>query len=412
MSALSNSRVLIAGGGIGGAAAALAMARKGASVTLFERAAEFGEVGAGLQFGPHGARMLDSWGLLDTALERGVLPGNIVFRDAVTAEELTRVDLGKEFQARYGGPYFVIHRSDLHSLLIEAARDAGAELLTGQTVDDVVTEGDRAVLTTADGKAHDADAVLAMDGLKSRLRAKLSNDPPVASGYVAYRGAFARAEVPEAADITDVVGYIGPRCHFIQYPLRGGSMLNQVAVFESPSYRDALARGEKDYEGWGGPEELAHAYDHCHPTVQSATEHLWKDRWWPMYDREPIENWVDGRMILLGDAAHPPLQYLASGAVMAIEDAKCIADYAEEELSIGGVDAWDRALAAVNAERAPRCNRILTTGRMWGELWHLDGTARIARNELFRTRDTSSYKYTDWLWAYSSDRTAALAKAV
>ncbi|MGW5524064.1 FAD-dependent monooxygenase [Gordonia sp. NPDC003950] len=402
---LSTSRVLIAGGGIGGAAAALAMARKGASVTLFERAAEFGEVGAGLQIGPHGARMLDSWGLLDTALQRGVLPGNIVFRDAVTSEELTRIDLGTEFRNRYCGPYFVIHRSDLHSLIIDAARAAGAELLTGQTVADVVTEGDRAVLSTADGQAHEADVVLAMDGLKSRLRRKLSDDEPVASGYVAYRGTFPRDEVSAGADITDVVGYIGPRCHFIQYPLRGGSMLNQVAVFQSPKY---LA-GEQD---WGGPEELAHAYDHCHETLRSATDHLWRDRWWPMYDREPIENWVDGRMILLGDAAHPPLQYLASGAVMAIEDAKCIADYAEEELALGGSDAWDRTLAAVNAERAPRCNRILTTGRMRGELWHLDGVGRIARNELFRTRDTSSYKYTDWLWAYSSDRTPAGALTV
>ncbi len=403
MSSLSQSRVLIAGGGIGGAAAALALARKGASVTLFERSAEFGEVGAGLQIGPHGSRMLESWGLLDTALARGVLPGNLVFRDAITTEELTRLDLGADFQARYGGPYFVIHRSDLHSILIDAARDAGAELLTGQTVDDVVTEGHRAVLTTADGRIHKADVVLAMDGLKSRLRAKISDDQPVSSGYVAYRGTFPMDEVPTGLEaLTDVVGYIGPGCHFIQYPLRGGTMLNQVAVFESPGFKAGKSE-------WGGPDELEHAYDHCHPSVQSATDHLWCDRWWPMYDRAPIDNWVDGRMILLGDAAHPPLQYLASGAVMAIEDAKCIADYADEELAIGGADAWDRTLAAVNAERAPRCNRILTTGRMWGELWHLDGTARIARNELFRTRDTSSYRYTDWLWAYSSDRAPAVA---
>lgn len=402
--ALSNSRILVAGGGIGGAAAALALARKGASVTLYERASEFGEVGAGLQIGPHGARILASWGILDDALARGVVPGNLVFRDAITTEELTRVDLGRDFQARYGGPYFVIHRSDLHALLIEAARAAGAELLTGQTVEDVISTGDGAELITADGMVHACDVVLAMDGIKSRLRTKLSDDEPVASGYVAYRGTFPISEVPDAAAITDVVGYIGPRCHFIQYPLRGGAMLNQVAVFESPGY---LA----GHENWGGPEELAHAYDHCHATVRTATDHLWRDRWWPMYDRNPIDNWVDGRMILLGDAAHPPLQYLASGAVMAIEDAKCIADYAEAELAVGGRDAWDRTLAAVNAERAPRCNRILTTGRMWGELWHLDGAGRIVRNELFKTRDTSSYKYTDWLWGYSSERAPVAALA-
>jgi 3-hydroxybenzoate 6-monooxygenase len=124
-----------------------------------------------------------------------------------------------------------------------------------------------------------------------------------------------------------------------------------------------------------------------------------------MYDREPIENWVDGRMILLGDAAHPPLQYLASSAVMAIEDAKCLADYAAADYATGGRNAaWPQILMRVNAERAPRSNRILSVCRMWGDLWHLDGTGRIARNELFRTRNTSDYKYTDWLWAYSSDR--------
>ncbi|HEY5852649.1 MAG TPA: FAD-dependent monooxygenase [Aldersonia sp.] len=398
MSTIKNAHVIIAGGGIGGAANALALARKGVRVTLFERATEFGEVGAGLQIGPHGARILQSWGVLDEVLAQGVQPKNIVFRDAVTAEELTRIDLGTEFRARYGGPYFVTHRSDLHATLVAAARTAGAELHTGITVTDVVTDGDKVVVTTDDGRTHEADVALGMDGLKSRLRTKISDDQPVGSGYVAYRGTFPYNEVPLDDDIEDVVGYIGPRCHFIQYPLRGGEMLNQVAVFESPSF----LRGE---ENWGGPEELEQAFSHCHDTVRRGIDHLWKDRWWPMFDREPIDNWVDGRMILLGDAAHPPLQYLASGAVMAIEDAKCLADYAAEDYEVGGGNtAWPQILKAVNEERAPRCNRILTTGRMWGELWHLDGTARLARNELFQTRDKSSYKYTDWLWGYSSDR--------
>jgi salicylate hydroxylase len=398
MSNLQDARIIIAGGGIGGAANALALARRGANVTLFERAAEFGEVGAGLQVGPHGARILDSWGVLDDVLSRAFLPKNIVFRDAITAEVLTKIDLGSEFRARYGGPYFVTHRSDLHATLVDAARAAGAELRTGITVTDVVTDGDKVLVTTDDGHTHEADIALGMDGLKSRLRAKISDDEPVPSGYAAYRGTTPYQDVELDEDIEDVVGYIGPHCHFIQYPLRGGAMLNQVAVFESPGYRQGV-------ENWGGPEELEQAYAHCHENVRRGIDYLWKDRWWPMYDREPIENWVDGRMILLGDAAHPPLQYLASGAVMAIEDAKCLADYAAEDFSAGGGNAaWPQILKEVNTERAPRCNRILTTGRMWGELWHLDGTARIARNELFRTRDTSSFKYTDWLWGYSSDR--------
>lgn len=395
---LHNSHIIIAGGGIGGAATALALARKGARVTLFERAPEFGEVGAGLQIGPHGSRILRSWGLLDEVLAQGVAPKHLVFRDALTAEELTRVDLGAEFQNRYGGQYFVTHRSDLHATLVRAAREAGAELRNGITVTDVVTEADRALVHTADGTVYEADIALAMDGLKSVLRAKISDDRPVSSGYAAYRGTVPYEQAGLEEDIEDVIGYIGPGCHFIQYPLRNGEMLNQVAVFASPGYTRGV-------ENWGGPEELEEAFAHCHPAVRSRTGYLWTDRWWPMYDRDPIENWVDGRMMLLGDAAHPPLQYLASGAVMALEDAKCFADYADSEFAAGWhTDAWPRVLKEVNAERAPRCNRILTTGRMWGELWHLDGTARLVRNELFRTRDTTSHRYTDWLWGYSSDR--------
>lgn len=398
MSTLKGAHVIIAGGGIGGAANALALARKGAQVTLFERSAEFGEVGAGLQVGPHGARILDSFGILEEVLADGFQPKNLVFRDAITAETLTTVNLGEEFRARYGGPYFVTHRSDLHASLINAAKQAGAELHTGTTVTDVITEGNGVVVQTDDGRSHCADVALGMDGLKSRLRKKIADDAPVSSGYAAYRGTTPYEQVDLDEDIEDVIGYIGPDCHFIQYPLRRGELLNQVAVFKSPGYQQGR-------EGWGGPDELEPAYAHCHENVRRGLKYLWTDRWWPMYDREPIDNWVHGRMLLLGDAAHPPLQYLASGAVMAIEDAKCLADYAAGDYADGGRNAaWPQILKAVNAERAPRCNRILTVGRMWGELWHLDGVGRIARNELFRTRDASDYKYTDWLWGYSSDR--------
>ncbi len=329
-------------------------------------------------------------------ISKGVLPKNLVFRDAVTSEILTKVDLGREYQEHYGGVYFVVHRSDLHSVLVEAARKAGADLRVSSTVQDVITEGDTVRVILEDGSEHVGDVALGMDGLHSRLRPKLHDDKPVGSGYVAFRGTFPMNEVPLEEEIEDVVGYIGPRCHFIQYPLRDGEMLNQVAVFQSP----AFLRGE---EKWGSPEELAQAYDHCHDSVKEALKYLWTDRWWPMFDRNPVDNWVDGRMLLLGDAAHPPLQYLASGAVMALEDARCLADYAAEDLR-GDTKNWPKILRDVNAERAPRCNRILTVGRMWGDLWHLDGAGREARNELFRTRDTSSYKYTDWLWDYSSDR--------
>ncbi len=214
MSKLDGTQVIIAGGGIGGAATALALARQGAAVTLFERATEFGEVGAGLQIGPHGARILQSWGLLEQVLADGFQPKNIVFRDAVTAETLTKVDLGAEFRARYGGPYFVTHRSDLHATLVNAAIAAGADLRTGVTVTDVVTDGDGVVVSTDDGHDHVADVALAMDGLKSGLRKKISDDLPVSSGYAAYRGTAPYHTVELDEEIEDVVGYIGPDCHF------------------------------------------------------------------------------------------------------------------------------------------------------------------------------------------------------
>ena len=225
MSNLDGTNVIIAGGGIGGAATALALARKGAAVTLFERASEFGEVGAGVQIGPHGARILQSWGLLEQVLADGFQPKNLVFRDAVTAETLTKVNLGAEFRARYGGPYFVTHRSDLHATLVNAAITAGADLRTRVTVTDVVTEGDGVVVSTNDGQDHVADVALAMDGLKSRLRKRISDDQPVSSGYAAYRGTAPYHLVELDEEIEDVVGYIGPNCHFIQYPLRRGELL-------------------------------------------------------------------------------------------------------------------------------------------------------------------------------------------
>lgn len=397
---LVGTEVVIAGGGIGGAATALALAQKGARVRLFERATELGEVGAGLQVGPHGARILESWGILDEVLAEGFLPNRLVFRDALTAEVLTTVDLGQQYRSRYGGPYFVTHRSDLHATLVRAARAAGAELITGISVSDIVTEGDKVIVSTDTGLVCQADVAVAVDGMKSTLRRKVSDDEPVPSGFVAYRGTMPYVDVDLDEPIEDVIAYIGPDCHFIQYPLRRGTMLNQVAVFRS-------APQPSETHEPGGPEELEPAFARCHDSVRRHLRYLWRDRWWPMQDRDPIENWTSGRMILLGDAAHPPLQYLASGAVMALEDAKCLGDYAADEYAAGGNPGWPQILKAVNDERARRCNRIITTGRLWGEIWHLDGTARIVRNELFRTRDISSYVYTDWLWRYSSDRATA-----
>lgn len=382
---------VVVGGGIGGLGSALALARAGYAVRVLEQQPEFGEVGAGLQMAPNATRLLRSWDLLDEVVDLGVTPRRLVMRDALDGDELTHLDLA-ETARRYGAPYVVIHRSDLHAILLRACRAAGVDLVTDAAVRDVEVAADHAV-AVGERRRDAADIVLAADGLGSRLRARLSDDEPVSSAYVAYRGALPLAELSDTSGLAlgDVVVYIGPGCHFVQYPLRRGEMFNQVAVFRS---RKALA-GEED---WGTPDELDAAFAATCDRVRAALPNLWRNRWWRMYDREPITTWVDGRLALTGDAAHPMLQYLAQGACQALEDAAQLAEQATKARTADGTD-WDRALAAYTEVRTVRTARVQRTARQWGDLWHCDGLFRATRNALLRDRDPSDFRYIDWLYA-------------
>lgn len=385
--------VIIVGGGIGGLSNALALTQKGLRVRVLERAAEFGEVGAGLQIAPNCTRILGHWGLLEEAKELGVLPENIVMRDAVDGSELTRLDL-EDVEARYGAPYLVIHRSDLHGLLLRACRSAGVDLVTDVAVTGYEHTDGGATVIHAGGR-ETAPVVIAADGIRSVARRLLAQDEPVSSSYVAYRGAVPAAQV-EALGVSmrDVVVYVGPKCHFVQYPLRGGEMFNQVAVFESPKARAGL-------EDWGTPDELDAAFADTCDEVRSGLPLMWRDRWWRMFDREPIPTWVTGRIALSGDSAHAPLQYLAQGAVMAIEDAYVLSEHVGARLASGetvGELDWDAALAAYGAVRPEHCRRVLTTARAWGELWHHVGEQRLWRNAVMRSRDVHDYSFVDWLY--------------
>ena len=400
MSEYPNSTdVLVVGGGMAGLAGALALRENGANVTLVERAPEFGEVGAGLQMAPNASRVLKRWGLLEKALEIGVQPKHLVFRDAVTGEELTRQSLRGEFEERYGAPYVVIHRSDLHRVLLEGCVAAGVNLINDVMVDSVETLNGRAVAHTEAGVDYEADVVIGADGLKSTLRPLVASDEPVSSAYVAYRGTVPITSETPATDLEDVVVYLGPDCHLVQYPLRKGELLNTVAVFKSASFE----RGEEQY---GGVDELQAAYKDCVPAVQAALANLGTGIRWPMYDRDPIENWVAGRMVLMGDAAHPMLQYLAQGACQALEDAAVLQDVtAGTVFTTDGVDpaAWDDAIAAFNSARATRTARVQRTARVWGESWHVSGLARTLRNLLFKSRKDNDFQYNDWLYGQAGE---------
>lgn len=407
---LAGQKIIIVGGGIGGASGALALALRGADVTLYEYHPEFKEVGAGLQIGPHGVKILEKWGVKETALDAGYLPKDMQFRDGITTETILKMDFGEEFVERYGAPYLVIHRSDLLSILVEAAREAGANLINNVRVLDAQDTADGVKVQLehrGDGSTEEVegDALVGFDGTHSIFRKKIVQDEPVPSAYVAYRGTSPLAEDPEMTGLETVVGYIGPRFHFIQYPLRGGELLNQVAVFQSPRYLDALTNGTEVPEDWGNNEEFKNAFSHGNEKIQGRLGHMWLDQWWQMADREPLQDWVvNDRMIVMGDAAHPPLQYIASGAVMAMEDGEAIALYAADAAASGNLD-WGKVMREVSDERAPRCSRIQTTSRLWGELWHVDGIARHVRNETFRQAGANGwYHYADWLWNYDAAR--------
>lgn len=389
---LNDVDVVVVGGGIGGLANAYALGRAGHRVKVLERAAEFAEVGAGLQMAPNATRILREWGILDEVIEAGVMPARLVFKDAIDGSELTHLDFGEDFVARYGAPYVVIHRSDLLDIMVRACRRVGVDLVPSSAVEDVEVSADHAVAVVG-SERHPAGVVVGADGLRSSLRARFSDDEPMGSGFVAYRGAFPTADVADllgTASLREVVIYIGPGRHLVQYPLRRGEIFNTVAVFESKAFH----RGEAD---WGGPDELDDVFADSCDEVRRGLASLWRDRRWPMYDRGPIQTWVDGRFALTGDAAHPMLQYLAQGACQAIEDAHCLAGEAAKEEARGELD-WSRALSGYQQLRVERTARVQSTARVWGDIWHVDGLARGLRNELFRERGADDYKHVDWLY--------------
>ena len=392
--------ILIVGGGIGGLTAALALARDGYQVRVLEKAAQFAELGAGLQLAPNATRILSRLGVLDRVLDAGVRPRRLLLRSAVTADELTALDLGEPFAARYQAPYVVMHRSDLLAILYEACQAAGVELCPDSDVRAVTDGADAATAECADGTRHDGAAVIAADGLHSVVRRLFTADQPVCSGFAAYRGTARIDQVTARSRLDEVVAWIGPDLHFVQYPLRAGQIYNQVAVFRSPKY--AACPGLADGQ-WGGPDELDEAFQACCPQVREATGFLWRDRWWPMYDREPLAVWTRGRIALLGDAAHPMLQYLAQGACQAIEDADALA---RTLAAYPGRELIGQALAHYAATRATHAARVQRTARTWGDIWHVSGVGALLRDELFRRRPADDYSYTDWL--YGPVRPAAL----
>lgn len=386
---MSGDPILVVGGGIGGVGAGLALARAGHRVTVIERSAAFGEIGAGIQLGPNVFRMFERLGVKDAMLDIGYLPTALVMRDAVGGAEVARVPLGRGFEQRFGQPYGVIHRADMHAVLLDAlAREPNATLLTGQEVEGFAQDAAGVTLTMKGGGTMRGAALIGADGLWSRIRQQVIGDgKPVVSGHIAYRAVLPMAEVPDGIDTDSMTIWVGPRIHLVHYRLRRGALMNLVAVFHSDRYS----------EGWdeaGDVAELRRHFEGARPEVRAMLERINAWKFWVLCWREPRRGWSQGRVTLLGDAAHPMLQYLAQGANQALEDAVCLTDMlAAYPGDVAG------AFRAYEEARVLRTGRVQLMAKVYGEVYHAGHVTAELRNQMLAGR-TAAQSWDGMAWLY------------
>ena len=394
MNQLHRIPFLMIGGGLGGLAAALALSRKGYPVHVIEKAHEFGEIGAGIQIAPNGSRALDELGVLGETHSYAVYPQRLLLVDALSDNILTTLDFGEKFRRAYTYPYFVMHRNDLLTILLHACRQSDKITLeTNREVIAIEDLGDGARATCANGATYECHALIGADGLKSVVRTYVIGDgDPLCAQFVAYRGAVPMEEVIEFAGLDTIRYWIGPNLHLIQYPLRGGKLYNQVAVFKSERYLP-------DSDDWGTEDELEAHFAKTHESVKRALTRVKRDRHWTMFDRLPTDNWTRHHITLLGDSAHPMLQYIAQGACQALEDAVCLTDAVASQH--GDVEA---AFRVYQEERIPRTARVQRSARLFGDIIHSDGITALLRNALLSQRSPDDFTYTDWFYGYQPKR--------
>ncbi len=381
---------VIIGGGIGGLACALALARKGFRSLLLEQASEFGEIGAGIQLGPNVFRMFEKLGITEKVRKLAVFPEYLMMRDAITAEVVTRINLDERFLDRFTHPYAVIHRADLHNALLDACKEYPAfiTLKTSQKVSDIDDKGSHVTVRTETGETYEGKALVGADGLWSVVRQKIVGDgKPVVSGHVTYRAVLPTKEMPEELRAWAMIIWAGEKTHLVQYPMRGGELYNLVAVFHSNKFAEG-------WDAYGDPAELHERFAKTCEPVRTLLGKIESWRMWVLCDRPPIRDWSKGNITLLGDAAHPMLQYLAQGANMAIEDAVCLAR--KIELSKGD-DA--SAFLAYQQERYLRTARVQLTARLYGEAYHASNAVRDLRNAVLGAR-TQKEAMESMAWLY------------
>ncbi|QDD62717.1 3-hydroxybenzoate 6-monooxygenase [Herbaspirillum seropedicae] len=389
--------VIVAGGGIGGLAAALALVRQGFEVKVLEQAAEIGEIGAGIQLGPNAFHAFDALGVGEKARSRAVYTDEMVMHDAIDGALVGRIPTGEAFRQRFGNPYAVIHRVDVHRSLLEGVQEsARVSLVTSTRVQHVEQDAHSVTVYDQDGQAHRGLALIGADGTKSVVRAQYVNDAARVTGHVVYRAVVERQDFPTDLQWNAASIWVGPNCHLVHYPLRGGEQYNVVVTFHS-----------RQQEQWGVTEGSAEEVQSYFQDICAQARQLidlprsWKR--WATADREPIAQWSFGRATLLGDAAHPTTQYMAQGACMALEDAVTLGQAlrAHDNDFVAAFDLYQRS-------RVARTARIVLSSREMGRIYHAKGVERLVRNDLWKGRSPERfYDAMEWLYGWNAERCLA-----
>ena len=400
--------LLIAGGGIAGMAAGFAAARAGWRVNVFERAAAFSEVGAGIQLGPNVTRILQNWGLADALHQVAAFPSGLHARKMQTGEVLATLPV-RDAESTYGAPYVTIHRADLHDLLLRAAHAQGVSVHGGAAVQAATCTADEAVFDVLENnqpQRYTADAAVAADGVWSPLRQQLLGDGlPAFTGHIAYRALVAQADLPTHLRTHDIHVWMGPDAHVVSYPVRGGEWLNVVCLAEG-RLLDQDANSLQALQAWNAQKSEAQTRVELRRALQGACTALtelieacsdW--RLWPLCGRPAMrgpQEHVQGRIALLGDAAHPMLPYLAQGAGMAVEDAAVLGD--QLSVASGGGDV-PTCLQQFAQARWQRNARVQMRAVRNGEIFHARGPLRWGRDAGLRVMGSTLM---DVPWLYSA----------
>jgi salicylate hydroxylase len=383
--------VLIAGGGIGGLATALGLARRGLRAVVLEKSATLGEIGAGIQLGPNAFHSFDQLGVGDAARAIAVYIDRLRLMDALTGEEITHVPLDAPFRERFGNPYAVVHRGDLHGILLRACQESPlVELRTRSEVVAYDQQGPRVTARLADGGRVEGRALVGADGLWSKVRAQLANDgAPRVSGHTTYRSVIPTEDMPEDLRWNAATLWAGPKCHIVHYPLSGWKVFNLVVTFHNDAPEPVAGKPVS-------ADEVRRGFENVHPRARGIIDCGRDWKLWVLCDRDPIERWVEGRVALLGDAAHPMMQYFAQGACMALEDAVSLAHHLAE-----GGEAVGEALELYRRQRLLRTARVQLQSREIGQhIYHPAGAHALVRNAMLRAKTPAQmYDVVAWLYA-------------